>query len=118
MRHAIAAVVSSLALASAGCNCGGPMERDAGPTPADAGPADAGYDAGAIDAGLDAGAIDSGLDAGPPPARRTSVFQTSAGGAASSPSYRGRFSIGAPQPAGSTAGVAGRLTTGPAAARP
>ena len=112
---------AGLAVLAAGCSCDGPSPmRDGGADAAvtsDAGPADAGQDAGPADAGpVDAGAADGG-DAGTAQRARTIVFQTAAGGTASGPGHVVRFSVGAPQPMGRTAGGSSRALLGPGAAR-
>lgn len=63
----------------------------------------------------DAG-VDAGVDAGSPRVPPTAVFQSAGGGSASSERHRARISIGAPQPAGTTAGEQTSASLGAAAA--
>jgi hypothetical protein len=100
-----------------GCSCGdggSNGRRDGGPDSGEP-------DSGAVDAGVDAG-TDAGQDGGRLPGRDLSTtFVTSGGVSASSPRYRLRFSVGAPQPMGEAEGAGGelgsrqRILLGPAA---
>jgi hypothetical protein len=116
-----AALVALCSAVGFGCDCSGDdsMPRDAAQDaveavdsgPREAGPGDAGPDD-ALDAALDA-AVDSGRTR-----TRPTAFQSSGGGAASSASFHGRFSIGAPQPMGEVSSSTQRVTIGPSAVRP
>jgi hypothetical protein len=62
--------------------------------------------------------MDAGFDAGdmpPGPSGPTSVFQSSGGGTAESPSFRLRLSVGAPQPIGQAESATQMVVTGPSA---
>jgi len=85
-------------VAMAACGGGGKPAEDAA-APIDAGPADAATDAA-------------------PTAATQILMQTSGGGAMSSPAFRARLGVGAPQPQGVAASANHEVITGPAAARP
>jgi hypothetical protein len=82
----------------------------------DGGDVDASTDAGPIDAGPDA-PFDAGLDAPLPdtgPRPPSTVVQTSGGAIISTPEYRLRISVGAPEPIGTAGDGTHRLRVGPA----
>jgi hypothetical protein len=85
-------------LGIAACDCGDdPPARDAGAP-----------DSGARDAGFDAGGT-TPINAG------TSIFPSSGGGEASSPSFRLRLTVGGPQPIGEAESPSRMVVTGPTA---
>jgi hypothetical protein len=118
MRQIFCLTTAVLLTASAmsGCSCGEPVgSRDAGPGGGDGGPVDGGpVDGGPQDGGPDGGGSDAGPM--PPGSGTTGTFQSAGGGTATSAEHRLRFSIGAPQPMGTSTSADGILQAGPAAA--
>jgi len=117
MRQLFCLTTAVLLAASAmsGCSCGEPVaSRDAGPGDGGGGPVDGGPQ----DGGPQDGGPDGGADAGPMPpgSGTTATFHSAGGGTATSTEHRLRFSIGAPQPMGTSTSADGTLQAGPAAA--